>query len=146
MHPLLQSGDRSAFQQADSWVASASIWAARLLAAFPLYRDLLQPVALAVHEMRAGLAMLVSAQKGLQTSAQDEQMGLVVAQLGASSQGLHPEGACELSACEQEVPTCMSQRSLTRSFQVAYEFTVLSFYVWLVRDHLCTALACGGCL
>ena len=95
MH-LLQSGDGSAFQQADSWVASASAWAARLLAAFPLYRDLLQPVVLAVHEMRAGLAMLVRAQKGLQSAAQDEQMGLVVAQLGAFTQGGRHDGAHQL--------------------------------------------------
>ena len=80
---LVQSGDACALQQADSWVASASAWAARLLAAFPLYRDLLQPVALAVHDMRAGLALLASTHKGLQTVAQDEQMGLLVTQLGA---------------------------------------------------------------
>ena len=91
--PLLQSGNASAFQQADSWVASASAWAVRLLAAFPLYRDLLQPVALAVHEMRAGLATLVRAQKGMQSAVQDQQMGLVVAQLGALTQGDRHDGA-----------------------------------------------------
>ena len=89
---LLQSGDGGAFQQADSWVASASAWAARLLAAFPLYRDLLQPVALAVHEMRAGLAMLVCAQKGLNSAGQDEHMGLVIAQLGALTESHHHKG------------------------------------------------------
>ena len=93
---LLQSGDASAFQQADSWVASASAWAARLLAAFPLYRDLLQPVALAVHEMRAGLSMLARAQKGLQSAVQDEQMGLVVAQLGALTPRDCHDGAHQL--------------------------------------------------
>lgn len=83
---VLQSGDGSSFQQAESWVASASAWATRLLAAFPLYKDLLQPVALAVHEMCAGLALLVCAQKGIHTAVQDQQMGLVVAQLGALTQ------------------------------------------------------------
>ena len=83
---LLQSGDGSAFQQAESWVQSASAWAARLLAAFPLYRDLLQPVALAVHEMRTGLATLVAARKGLQSAIQDVQLGAVVAQIGAFPQ------------------------------------------------------------
>lgn len=65
---------------------SASAWAARLLTTFPLYRDLLQPVALAVHEMRAGLAMLVAARKGLQRAIQDVQLGAIVAQIGAFPQ------------------------------------------------------------
>ena len=65
---------------------SASAWAARLLATFPLYRDLLQPVALAVHEMRTGLALLVAARKGLQSAIQDVQLGAIVAQIGAFPQ------------------------------------------------------------
>jgi hypothetical protein len=83
---MLQSGDGSAFQQAESWVQSASAWAVRLLATFPLYRDLLQPVALAVHEMRTGLAMLFAARKGLQSAIQDVQLGAIVAQIGAFPQ------------------------------------------------------------
>ena len=61
---------------------SASAWAARLLAAFPLYRDLLQPVALAVFEMCAGLRALASAQRNMQAGSRDAQLGAVVAQLG----------------------------------------------------------------
>lgn len=97
--PLVQSGNRSAFQQAESWVQSASAWAARLLAAFPLYRDLLQPVALAVHEMRTGLVMMVSALKGIQSSGRDEQMGSVVAQLGAFPRRDLHKGAQLAFAC-----------------------------------------------
>ena len=90
---LLQAGDKSALQQAESWVQSASAWAARLLAAFPLYLDLLQPVALAVSEMRAGLAALASAQRSLQTGRQDEQLGAVVTQLGTFPARPWDEGA-----------------------------------------------------
>ena len=135
---LLQSGDASAFQQAKSWVASASAWAARLLAAFPLYRDLLQPVALAVHEMRAGLAMLASAQKGLQSAVQDEQMGLVVAQLGALMHGDRHDGAhqallvvhttrkeaCSLST-SRDVPKDVPKIYRLKLGRLAYSFMVV---------------------
>ena len=90
---MLQAGDKSALQQAESWVQSASAWTARLLAAFPLYQDLLQPVALAVSEMRAGLAALASAQRSLQTGRQDAQLGTVVAQLGTFPARPWDEGA-----------------------------------------------------
>ena len=96
---LLQAGDKSALQQAESWVQSASAWAARLLAAFPLYLDLLQPVALAVCEMRAGLAALASAQRSLQTAGRDEQLGAVVAQLGTLPARPWAEGAPQALPC-----------------------------------------------
>ena len=96
---LLQALDKSALQQAESWVQSASAWAARLLAAFPLYQDLLQPVALAVSEMRAGLGALASAQRSLQTGSRDEQLGAVVAQLGTFPARPWDEGAPKALPC-----------------------------------------------
>ncbi len=108
----LQAGDKSALQQAESWVQSASAWAARLLAAFPLYLDLLQPVVLAVSEMRAGLAALASAQRSLQTGRQDEQLGAVVAQLGTfparpwdeGAQDCPPTSLLQSGACDLPEP------------------------------------------
>ena len=46
-------------QEAVAWQESAGAWVDRLLKSFPAYRDLLQPVALAVYEVRNGLALLV---------------------------------------------------------------------------------------
>jgi hypothetical protein len=46
---------------AEAWCASAAAWAERLGSSYPGYRDLTQPVALAVHEARRGLAMVAAA-------------------------------------------------------------------------------------
>lgn len=57
-------------QEAAAWQENAGSWAEGLLERFPLYTDLLQPVALAVFEIRAGLAMIVPAvQQHLQSKA-----------------------------------------------------------------------------
>ena len=54
----LQTGDASAAQEADNWQQNASSWCAALMQQHPLYRDLVQPVALAVFEVRCGLSLL----------------------------------------------------------------------------------------
>ena len=126
---LLQAGDRSAFQQAESWVQSALAWAARLLAAFPLYRDLLQPVSLAVHEMRAGLVTLVSAQKAMQSASQDEQLGSVVAQLGAFP----------LRDLQQGARRAGTRQSWIMCSQMAYE-------AHDSKQCCCTKMQCTPCL
>ncbi|KAK9833665.1 hypothetical protein WJX74_002204 [Apatococcus lobatus] len=56
-----QGRETSALQEAMAWQQNAGCWAEGLLERFPLYTDLLQPVALAVYEIRAGLAMIVPA-------------------------------------------------------------------------------------
>ncbi len=56
-----QAGQPGAVAEAATWQRNAEAWTARLLAGFPLYRDLLQPVALAVYELRSGLSLLTSA-------------------------------------------------------------------------------------
>lgn len=53
----LQKGDAAA-QEAENWQQNASAWCAALLQQHPLYRDLLQPMALAVYEVRCGLSLL----------------------------------------------------------------------------------------
>lgn len=60
---------------------NAEAWASRLLSAFPMYIDLLQPVALAVHEMRAGLAALRSASAAAAAADSAQQLNGVLAQL-----------------------------------------------------------------
>ena len=58
---MQQSKETPALQEAIAWQQNAGAWAEGLLQRFPLYTDLLQPVALAVYEIRAGLAMIVTA-------------------------------------------------------------------------------------
>jgi hypothetical protein len=70
-------------EQAGVWQQNADAWSIRLLPAFPLYADLLQPVALAVYEMRAGFSMLAHAQTALQTVGTSLEMGAILAQLMA---------------------------------------------------------------
>ncbi len=43
------------------WQQNASSWVGALLRQHPLYRDVLQPVALAVYEVRCGLSLMVHA-------------------------------------------------------------------------------------
>lgn len=65
----LQKGDTAAGQEADNWQQNASSWCAALMQQHPLYRDLVQPVALAVYEVRCGLSLLKHA-----ASARPEQL------------------------------------------------------------------------
>ncbi|KAK9809153.1 hypothetical protein WJX72_010301 [[Myrmecia] bisecta] len=65
----LQAGDARALQEATVWHRNADAWAQRLFTAFPLYRDLLQPVGLATLEIRSGFAMLASTRAGTAGSA-----------------------------------------------------------------------------
>ena len=58
---MQQSKETPALQEAIAWQQNAGAWAEGLLQRFPLYTDLLQPVALAVYEIRAGLAIIVTA-------------------------------------------------------------------------------------
>jgi hypothetical protein len=56
---LMQAGQQAA--AAEAWCANAAAWAERLSSSYPGYRDLTQPVALAVHEARRGFATLAAA-------------------------------------------------------------------------------------
>ena len=57
----LQHGDASAAQEAEVWQQNAASWSDALLQQHPLYRDVLQPVGLAVYEVRCGLSLMVHA-------------------------------------------------------------------------------------
>ena len=57
---LLQDGTPTAVQEAASWRQNSAAFASRLLSTFPLYRDLLQPVALALHRVSYGLEQLAA--------------------------------------------------------------------------------------
>ena len=57
----LQQGDASAVQEAAVWQQNAASWSDALLRQHPLYRDVLQPVGLAVYEVRCGLSLMVHA-------------------------------------------------------------------------------------
>ncbi len=54
----MQEGQHSS--AAEAWCSNAAAWAAHLADSYPGYRDLTQPVALAVAESRRGLAMLAA--------------------------------------------------------------------------------------
>ncbi|KAL0028971.1 hypothetical protein WJX77_009058 [Trebouxia sp. C0004] len=57
----LQQSDASAVQEAEGWQQNAASWSDALLQQHPLYRDVLQPVGLAVYEVRCGLSLMVHA-------------------------------------------------------------------------------------
>lgn len=57
----LQDGHGAAAVTAEAWCANAAAWAERLMRSFPSYRDLTQPVVLAVFEVRRGFAMMAAA-------------------------------------------------------------------------------------
>ncbi|EIE25917.1 hypothetical protein COCSUDRAFT_12734, partial [Coccomyxa subellipsoidea C-169] len=78
-----EAGQQGAADQAGVWQQNADAWASRLLPAFPLYADLLQPVALAVYEMRAGFSMLAHAHTALQTVGTSLELGAFEAVLTA---------------------------------------------------------------
>jgi hypothetical protein len=54
----MQAGQQAA--AAEAWCANAAAWAERLGSSYPGYQDLTQPVALAVHEARRGLASMAA--------------------------------------------------------------------------------------
>lgn len=56
---MMQAGQQAA--AAEAWCANAAAWAERLSSSYPGYRDLTQPVALAVHEARRGFATMAAA-------------------------------------------------------------------------------------
>lgn len=74
----LQARDNIALQEARSWQQNAAAWGDSLLKQFPLYTDLLQPVGLAVHEVRYGLSLMLHS-VGLEKTARDS---AVTSQLG----------------------------------------------------------------
>lgn len=51
----------SAVQEAENWQQNAASWCEALLQQHPLYRDVVQPVALAIYEVRSGLSLLLHA-------------------------------------------------------------------------------------
>lgn len=65
LHLCGQAGSRAAVAEARAWQHNAAAWSERLAAAFPLYADLMQPLALAVLEASAGLGLLADAAEGL---------------------------------------------------------------------------------
>jgi hypothetical protein len=77
----LQDGQEGSPQEALNWIQNADAWASRLLSSFPLYRDLLQPVALAVQEVRAGLAMQHRAMAAAEAADDALQLTGILAQL-----------------------------------------------------------------
>lgn len=61
------------------WQQNAAAWAEGLLKQFPMYRDILQPVALAVYEVRYGLSMMLShAQQDASGGARDPQLSAML--------------------------------------------------------------------
>ncbi|KAL0049173.1 hypothetical protein WJX82_008148 [Trebouxia sp. C0006] len=57
----LTQGDASAAQEAEVFQQNAASWSDALLQQHPLYRDVLQPVGLAVYEVRCGLSLMAHA-------------------------------------------------------------------------------------
>lgn len=57
----LQERQGTAAATAEAWRANAAAWAGRLGGSYPGYRDLTQPLVLAVAEARRGLAMMAAA-------------------------------------------------------------------------------------
>ena len=79
----MQAGKPSAAAEARAWQQNAAAWAERLRAAFPLYADLLQPLALAALEVSAGLALLADAAEARAGGREGAGTGEVVAELMA---------------------------------------------------------------
>lgn len=79
----LQAGKPSAAAEARAWQQNAAAWAERLRTAFPLYADLLQPLALAALEVSAGLALLADAAEARAGGGEGAGTGVVVAELMA---------------------------------------------------------------
>ena len=69
----LQKGDSAAAREAENWQQNASAWCAALMQQHPLYRDVVQPVAVAVFEVRCGLSLLKhSASQGPEQQLADD--------------------------------------------------------------------------
>lgn len=111
------------------WQQNADAWASRLLPAFPLYADLLQPAALAVYEMRAGFSMLAHAHTALQTVGTSLKLGAVLAQLMAFP-------ATNLRAGENHVSITL--------FDSNDQHTCLIREVWEPLDSNSDRLVCPG--
>ncbi len=98
------------------WQQNADAWACRLLPAFPLYADLLQPVALAVYEMRGGLSMLAQANSVLQSVEPTKELGAVLAQLMAFPAANIRAGVCSINIAILSL-VCPASRSMFASQQ-----------------------------
>jgi midasin len=57
--PSSGTSSTAAAREASSWVGSAGAWVARFEDTYPEYRDVVQPVQLAVQELRHGLGLLI---------------------------------------------------------------------------------------
>jgi len=90
-----QAGAPDAAAQARAWQLNAAAWAGRLARAFPLYADLWQPLALATHELSAGLDLLADAAEARARAGGGacSGAGAVVAQLMAFPPPPVPAGA-----------------------------------------------------
>lgn len=75
----VQSEDNVGIQEVTAWQQIAAAWSEGLLKKFPLYRDLLQPVALAVFEVRHGLSLLLAhAKNKAQSVSRNNQLAAAV--------------------------------------------------------------------
>jgi midasin len=63
------AGGGNAVHEAEMWDGSAAAWAKRMQGSFPDYVDVLQPVQLALLEVRHGLALLVAGSQAAQQAA-----------------------------------------------------------------------------
>lgn len=73
----------AAAHEASSWDGSAAAWSQRMQAQFGLYLDILQPVLLAVLEIRQGLCLLAAGSKAAQQAAAVEVHAHAAAGAGA---------------------------------------------------------------
>lgn len=78
---MLQAGLQAAQQEAAAWQQNATAWTERLLNTHPAYRDLLQPVCLAVLELATGISMLAGAAAASHQSRNTAGLAEGVAQL-----------------------------------------------------------------
>ena len=74
----VQAGSRAAVAEARAWQHNAAAWSERLAAAFPLYADLTQPLALAALEASAGLGLLADAAEGLASGSGAREGGIAI--------------------------------------------------------------------
>lgn len=75
----------AAAHEASSWDASAAAWSERMHAQFGLYLDILQPVLLAVLEIRHGLCLLAAGSRAAQQAAAVDMQAAAPSAAGASS-------------------------------------------------------------
>lgn len=96
-----QAGSRAAIAEARAWQHNAAAWSARLHAAFPLYSDLTQPLALAVLEASAGLGLLADSAEGLGSGFGAREGGAAAAAVVAQLLAFPPpaQGAAGAANC-----------------------------------------------